>query len=64
MGRMAPQCPTCCDWEQAVPGSSVLSVAGGGRGLGGWDMPLGGSASTPAKPTGKALAGLRSPGHR
>lgn len=28
------------------------SVAGGGSGLGGWDVPLGGSSSTPAKPTG------------
>lgn len=56
MGRVSPQCPTCCGWEQVVPGSSVLSVAGGGRGLGGWDVPLGGSSSTPAKPMGPWLA--------
>lgn len=39
MGRAAPQCPICCGWEQVVPGSSMLSVADGGRGLRGWDVP-------------------------
>lgn len=36
VGRVAPRCPTCCGRgrEWAVPGRAVLSVAGGGKGLG------------------------------
>lgn len=52
MGRVAPQCPTRCGWEQVVLGRSVLSVTGGGRALGRWDVPLGDSSSTAAEPTG------------
>lgn len=47
-----------------MPGRAVLSAAGGGKGPGRWNVPVGCSSSTPAKPVGPwpASAAIGAPG--